>query len=211
MRSNPRNHPRQARSKATVETILQGAIRVLIKKGYEGTTTTAIAERAGVSVGSVYQYFPNKESIVARLVERHAHDIVACIEAAAEQVADARPEEALRAMIRAAIEAHRIHPALHKVLSEQVPRVGRMKTAMDTSKRITAIVAAYLVRHRHLLGHRDPQRTAFVIETVVEALTHRAVIERPEELDDGVIEAEAMELVMSYAFAPQRPPRAPVR
>lgn len=74
---SPRKQPRQARSKAMVATILEAAVRILIKGGYEAATTIAIAEKAGISVGSLYQYFPNKESIVATLVEDHARQIIA--------------------------------------------------------------------------------------------------------------------------------------
>src|SRR3546814_9174202 len=67
--TNPRKLPRQERSKATVEAILIAATQVLIEDGYERATTARVAERAGVSVGSLYQYFPNKEALVGTLVE----------------------------------------------------------------------------------------------------------------------------------------------
>lgn len=69
-RTSPRKSPVQKRSKITVDVILEAAARVLAKEGAEALTTNRIAEVAGVSVGSVYQYFPNKESIVAALVDR---------------------------------------------------------------------------------------------------------------------------------------------
>lgn len=183
-----------------VEAILEAAIRVLVERGYEGATTIAIAERAGISVGSLYQYFPNKESIVAALVEEHARQIIACIEAALGKVDGADPRQVLRAVIHAGIEAHRLDAPLHKVLTEQVPRVGRIEVAMNTSKILTERLAAFLTIHRAQLGGRDPQMAAFVVETAVEALTHRAVIERHESLAAGDIEAEAVELVMAYLF-----------
>ena len=68
---NPRKIPAQARSAATVEAILQAATQVLISSGFEKMSTTRIAERAGVSVGSFYQYFPNKRALLAALVHRH--------------------------------------------------------------------------------------------------------------------------------------------
>ena len=64
--SRPRKISRQARSLATVEVILDAAGLLLVDEGYEQTTTNRIAERAGVSIGSLYQYFPNRESVVAR-------------------------------------------------------------------------------------------------------------------------------------------------
>src|SRR5689334_3047576 len=68
----PRKQPRQARSQHMVETILEATARILAERGYVGTNTNLVAERAGVSVGSLYQYFPNKKSLVAALHERYA-------------------------------------------------------------------------------------------------------------------------------------------
>lgn len=188
-----------------VASILEAAIRVLVKQGYEPTTTIAIAKKAGISVGSLYQYFPNKEAIVAALVEQHAQEIVACIEGALSKVDAVDPRSTLRAVIHAGIEAHRINAPLHKVLTEQVPRVGRIKVAMDTSKVLTERFALFLETHRSRLNGRDPQMAAFVVETAVEAPTHRAVIERLDALSTGDIEAEALDLVMTYLFGTQGP------
>jgi AcrR family transcriptional regulator len=186
-----------------VEAILQGTIRVLVTRGYEGTTTIAVAGRAGVSVGSLYQYFPNKESLVAALVERHSEEIIACIDAALENIGHLGPRHAVEALIRAAMNAHRIDPALHKVLSEQAPRIGRIKVAMDTSKVITERLARYLSNHRAALRGRDPEIAAFIVETAVEAITHRSVIDSPGAMPDARIEAEATDLVLRYLFGPR--------
>src|SRR6185503_3042990 len=71
VRTTPRKRPRQARSRETVSAILAATSRVLVKHGFDGLTTNAVAEAAGVSIGSLYQYFPNKEALVAGLIERH--------------------------------------------------------------------------------------------------------------------------------------------
>ena len=67
----PRKKPRQSRSQATVDVILDAAARIFVETGFAAATTNAIAERAGVSVGSLYQYFPNKLALLAALKERH--------------------------------------------------------------------------------------------------------------------------------------------
>ncbi len=199
-KTTPRKRPQQARSKAMVEAILEATIRVLIELGYEGATTIAIAARAGVSVGSLYQYFPNKESLVAALIERHVVELVACVDAALASVGNAEPREGVRALIRAGVDAHRLNPALHKIFSEEIPRVGQFKVAMNTSKVLTERLATYLTMHAARLGGRDPKLLAFVVETVVEALTHRAVIDRLGASSIARVEAEAVDLVFAYLF-----------
>jgi len=79
VRTTPRKQPRQERSKATVDTILEATARVLIKHGYDGLTTNAVAQLAGVSIGSLYQYFPNKEALVAGLIGRHLEEMHAAV------------------------------------------------------------------------------------------------------------------------------------
>ena len=74
-RTTPRKRPRQARSKATVDTILDATTRVLVKQGFDGLSTNAVAAAAGVSIGSLYQYFPNKEALVLALIERHMEEM----------------------------------------------------------------------------------------------------------------------------------------
>ena len=113
-----------------MDAIITAAAHILIERGYEGATTGRIAERAGVSIGSLYQYFPNKEALVAALIEGHANEIVRVIEAALDDPALATVADGIRALIKAGMVAHRIDPALHKILNEQVPRVGRLAKAM---------------------------------------------------------------------------------
>jgi AcrR family transcriptional regulator len=200
--ANPRKRPRQDRAKATVDAILTAAAQVLIARGYENATTARIAERAGVSIGSLYQYFPNKEALVAALIEHHADEIVAVVEDALTVSQHGTLEAGMRAFIRAAVTAHRLDPRLHKILNEQVPRVGRLGKAMDTSRRVTEAIEGFLRRHEAELDpRRDPALAALVVETALEALAHKAVIARRDLLQDGAFEREMLSLVTRYLTA----------
>ena len=109
-----------------VDTILDAAARVLRKHGYDDTTTNRVAEIAGVSVGSVYQYFPNKEAMVHALIERHDAAMWAVF---TDHVTTAigRPfADAVPAVIDALFAAHLVDPDLHRVLHQQLPRVGAL-------------------------------------------------------------------------------------
>ena len=78
---NPRKQPSQGRSRFTIRQIVEAAARVFEERGYAGATTNRIAERAGVSIGSLYQYFPNKESILVVLLEQHTQEVADAVEA----------------------------------------------------------------------------------------------------------------------------------
>ncbi|HAE49181.1 MAG TPA: TetR family transcriptional regulator, partial [Tistrella mobilis] len=89
--TSPRKRPVQARSRATVETILDGAAHILIRDGFDRATTTRIAEAAGVGIGSLYQYFPSKEAVVAALIDRHAAALIRVFDDLAPRLAGRPP------------------------------------------------------------------------------------------------------------------------
>jgi AcrR family transcriptional regulator len=180
--TNPRKEASQERSRATVDALLEATARVLIKEGYDRASTNRIAEVAGVSIGSLYQYFPSKEALVAAVIDRHTEQVSQLTRDALVKVA-ARPiEVAAREFVSIAIDAHRVNPRLHGVLSEQTPRVGRLENIEANQREGYALVRGYLEAHRDEIEVADPDLAAFVVVTVVEALTHAAVLRRPDIL-----------------------------
>src|SRR5215470_13539456 len=130
--TNPRKSASQERSRLTVDVLLDATARVLIKEGYDRASTNRIASVAGVSIGSLYQYFPSKEALVAAVIDRHTQEQMQVTRNALVKLA-ARPiEVAARELVSAAISAHRINPKLHRVLAEQIPRVGRLENIEAT-------------------------------------------------------------------------------
>lgn len=201
--ASPRKHPVQARAKATVDAIVAAAAQILIAHGYEGTTTARVARRAGVSVGSLYQYFPNKEALIAALIERHADELVDTVRDVLQRHACATLAECVRAAIDATITAHRIDPRLHKILHEQVPRVGQLGRAMRANEDITREIERSLRAHAdELRPALDPAIAATVIDTVMDAIAHKAVLERSTPLAGETAASEAYVLVMSYLTRP---------
>jgi AcrR family transcriptional regulator len=196
----PRKRPVQARSKKTVEDILAGTAQVLVARGYDESTTGAIAERAGVSIGTLYQYFPNKESLVEALFQAHAADLLSAMDQALARGADLPLEESVPALVRAGLDAHRVNPELHKVLVEQVLNRGLLNH-LDVSRMIQERIEAELRRRAPGLAADKARMTAFVLETSVEALTHRAVVEAPDWLTSGMLEREATALLKHYLAA----------
>ncbi|EOC1568217.1 TetR/AcrR family transcriptional regulator [Cronobacter dublinensis] len=109
----PRKLPRQARSRALVEAIIEATARIFERAGPAACTTNAVAERAGVSIGSLYQYFPNRRALTAALVARERGQLVAAFSAAVTRPA---AQERLSAMIHAAVAYDFARPALAAAL-----------------------------------------------------------------------------------------------
>lgn len=196
---NPRKRPAQERSRQTVAAIITSTAHVLVRHGYEGTTTARVAERAGASIGSVYQYFPNKESLIGALVEQHALEILDTMKAAVFEEPHSNLSCGLRCIIKAAAAAHLANPALHKVLSEQVPHVGKHGLALETHRKIAGFIETMLTTYSsEVTGASDLALASVVVETTLEALIHKAVIDRSELLVDHVFEDEVLTLLIGY-------------
>jgi len=198
VRTTPRKRPRQERSRATVDAILQACARVLVKHGFDGLTTNAVAEAAGVSIGSLYQYFPNKEALVAAVVERHIEERKAATFAELARVALLPIHEAVRGVVELTIRAHEVDPDLHRVMIEQVPRVGRMARLRELEQLGNQYVAGLLAARKDEIDVRDPDLAAFVLLSAIEAIVHRAVLFTPERLADPRLVDEACLLVTRY-------------
>jgi AcrR family transcriptional regulator len=195
----------QKRSRLTVDALLEATARILIKEGYDRASTNKIAAAAGVSIGSLYQYFPSKEAVVAALIERHTQELSQVVLNALLKVS-ARPIEiGARGLIAAAIDAHRVDPELHRVLAEQVPRIGRLDNIDAVERSGRALIRGYLEAHRSEIEIADLDLAAFILSTTVEALTHSAVLRRPEILADeksGEFVDEVTRLVVRYLRTP---------
>jgi AcrR family transcriptional regulator len=199
--TQPRKYASQQRSRATVDALIEATARILVTDGFDKASTNRIAEKAGVSVGSLYQYFPGKDALVAAVVERHCDELRQVVRRALADVAALPMEQAVRKLIAAAIAAHRIDPTLHRVLSEQMPRTGKSENVELLSSETYALFKAYLDARRDEFRQVDLGLAAFVCVTSIEALTHTAVLHHAERLSDEAFEAlvdEATRLIVRY-------------
>jgi AcrR family transcriptional regulator len=204
LRTKPRKSPSQKRSQLTVAALLKATAHILVKEGYESASTNKIAEAAGVSIGSLYQYFPTKEALVAEVIDRHMQEMMQLLHAAVDRVRQAPLEVATRELVRVMIDAHRVDPRLHRAIVEQVPRVGRLDNIRAIDREAYALIRAYLEAHRDELGVADLDVASFVCVATVEALTHAAVVNRPDVLSDkaGIFTDEVTRLVVGYLRGP---------
>lgn len=209
--TNPRKHASQARSRATVDALVEATARILVSEGYDLANTNRIAEKAGVSIGSLYQYFPGKDALVAAVIDRHKEEVMRVVRSALAEV-DALPvEAAVRRLVAVAIDAHRVDPELHRVLTEQLPRTGRLGQVETFHREAQAGFAAYLAGHLDELRPIDVELAAFVCVASIEAVTHGAVLYRPDLLKKASVDAlvdETTRLVVGY-LRPGGPSRSP--
>ncbi len=202
----PRKSASQQRSQAMVETLLDATARVLVREGYDRASTNRSATAAGVSVGSLYQYFPNKEALVATLVARHNREMLQLLRDALKEVASHDLATAMRELVRATVDAHLVDSALHRIFAEQVPRMGKLAEIEALQRETFLLIKAYLEGRRNEISVRDLDSATSICVTTIEALTHEFVIRKPDALDgdrDRFID-EVTRLIVGYL----RPGRA---
>lgn len=199
-RTIPRKSASQKRSQVTVETLLDATARVLVREGYDRASTNRIAAKAGVSVGSLYQYFPNKESLVAALVARHNREMLQLLREALAEMASRDIATVMRELVRAMVDAHLVDPVLHRIFSEQVPRMGQLAKIEALQRETFRLIRDYLEERRDEISVTDLDSATSICVTAVESLTHEFVIRKPDALDgdrDRFID-EVTRLVVGY-------------
>jgi AcrR family transcriptional regulator len=174
-RLNPRKQPVQHRSKATVDVILVAAAQVFEAHGYAAGTTNRIAERAGVSIGTLYQYFPSKEAIAVALLERHIADTDHRLhEWVGHMVVEQHSlSEALHDYVTGMLEMHSRQPRLQHILLEETPLPERVHQVLLEAERHAAKTVAGLLRLYPEVRQTGLEHTCFLVVQSVESLTHR--------------------------------------
>jgi AcrR family transcriptional regulator len=198
--TNARKFASQKRSRLTVKALLEATARILVREGYDKASTNRIAEVAGVSVGSLYQYFPSKESLVAALIDGHRQEVTRFVRGELAEAMKLPVKQAVRRLVEVAVKAHRIDPKLHRALTEQIPRVGRLEKAETFSQENYGLFRTYLERHRDDIRVVDLELAAFICVTSIEALTHTAVLHR-KVVSEAAMESlvdEATRLISGY-------------
>lgn len=194
----PRKIPRQRRSKEMVEALIEATARVLKEDGYSAATTNRIAAVAGVSVGSLYQYFPNRESLIYALASQHAEEMLSLL-AGVIEVADAPIPIAIRAFVRAMIEAHAGDPAVHQALLEQTLSVG-LEHFLHFQNQAVDRVAMWMVMRQSELDVGDVRQAAWMVVVTAQSTIHAALLEDPEKLADPRFEDALVMMLSRYVL-----------
>ena len=184
-----------------MDALVEATARILVKEGFEKASTNRIAEVAGVSVGSLYQYFPSKEALVAAVIDRHNEEIMAIVRTALIEVADLPVDKAVRKLVTVAIDAHRINPKLHRVLAEQIPRTGQLKDVEAFNREVHTLVRSYLESRRKEMRKVDLDVATFICVSAIEAVAHNTVLNGAEMLTERMVKVlvdETTRLVVGY-------------
>ena len=199
-RLQPRKQPRQVRAELTRQRILTAAAHIFAEYGYAAGTTNRIAERARISIGSLYQYYPNKDAILTELLIRHLDGDRAT--AMLRQYKDRQEplEDIIRVFVRTVIENHLDDPELLRIMIEQAPRSGELL------ERVTRLEWEMIGDLRDLLDRhpeirvQDKDTAARLVAYTVELTVHQ-LIAAPSSIDTTSLENELVAMVTGYLRA----------
>jgi AcrR family transcriptional regulator len=188
-----RRTPRQDRSRAMVERIITAGREVLLERGYERTSTSRIAARAGISPGSLYQYFPDKEAILAEVLDRHTEELHRRITDAF--VANLDAADSVHSTIGALLDALEADAGLLRVVYEQLPRSANPQRAEFVRRIDELVTTALLFQYR---GAPKPvDAIAWILVRTIESTTVGYVLDPPRIGRESVVD-ELTRLIMGY-------------
>jgi AcrR family transcriptional regulator len=199
-RLTPRRSPRQQRSRETVDAILEAAARVFGERGYAGGTTNRIAERAGVSVGSLYEYFPNKDAILVALAERRLDAMIEGVRGhlGAFGPEQRDPEVLLRGFVSGLLEAHEREPHVYRVVFAEAPHPAELHSCVLRTEESLAHSLEPLLTRCDGVRVPDTDTAAHLVVQTAEALTHRFAQEGIHDLGRDAFLDEVVRLLLGY-------------
>ncbi|MEU3628578.1 TetR family transcriptional regulator [Amycolatopsis coloradensis] len=199
-RIQPRKQPRQVRAELTRQRILAAAAHIFAEYGYAAGTTNRIAERARISIGSLYQYYPNKDAILAELLTRHLDGDRATATLRGYKKSPESLETIIREFVRAVIDNHLDDPELLRIMIEQAPR------SAELMERVTRVEWEMITDLRELFdAHpevrvQDKDTAARLVSSTVEMTVHQ-LIAAPGSIDTTRLENELVAMITGYLRA----------
>ena len=201
-----RKFPAQDRAKQTVDTILDATAQILAAQGSRGLTTNRLAQKAGFSVGTLYQYFPNREAIVLALIERQRDAVEHRIRAVVADDSDETPEQAIRRIVRILHDAFSLHGRPEPRLVQALIRLTAARGLPSPSDTVAEAVVAVRARARATRPLNPSETfvlTRSVIETLRQAALHASPLLGTAEFEDALVR-----LVLGFLDAPAPVSRA---
>lgn len=192
----PRKWPSQSRSRATFDALLDATARILEEQGYAPLTTNAVAERAGASIGTLYEYFPDKDTLVALLVDREARRVLAALEASMTDLRGVALEAAMRAWIEAMFAELESRRELVRVLFTEVPFVGRLPIASRLPLLLMEIAAAGGRYRRAEIALDGIPSAFFLMASMLRGAYQTMLFHPPEGISRARMLDDLTELVM---------------
>lgn len=190
--------PQQERSRATVEAILTAATHILCEEIAANFTTNKVAEEAGVSIGSLYQYFPNKEALLKEICRRYESDLIDAIHEVGVVAQGTTIRETVKLFVAAHIKARMISPKLYAVLKAYYTEEDSVGWFSAYKAELTRIIATHLSHRPRTANLKRLESIAFVLFGAVDGPLSEALESHHTLLEDGILETQLTTMITAY-------------
>lgn len=198
-KKQPRKRPQQARAQSTVHAILEATAQVLEREGPEAATTTRIAEVAGVSVGTLYQYFSHRDAIYDALQEREFERAIVLMQTVLSDNNLAKsPRETVSGCVQGMLALYQTNPGMHRVLAMEALRATKADRIHSFDLRVIGLVRHFLTASGAAVRRKNADAAAFVAVQSVRAIMLAALLENPPGLNDQALIDELADLLLRY-------------
>ncbi|VIO70056.1 TetR/AcrR family transcriptional regulator [Bradyrhizobium ivorense] len=199
-RRSLRKQPLQQRSRETVAVILEAAARVLETHGLEGYNTNAVAARGGISVGSIYQYFPNKDVLTLALIAKFEAALLAKVRAAVAASEGKSLTASLNLVVLAQLDVHAERAGLNRILETEEERLRPVSAGPSTADEMKELVAVLLARHRREIGRPIDDGTVEDVIVISRAMVDHAL---QRDLSRPAASRRVLRAIEGYLHAPR--------
>lgn len=186
----PRKLPQRAHGKASFEAVVEGCARLLRDDGPLGLSTNAIADRAGVGIGTVYEFFPNKEAIVAQVAERALGELFAEMERAAEEGVKLPVRDGTHLWLSRVTDHLARDRELYRIIFREVDYLRDLPAMIEAEKRFTDLVRTVRDRISSKVRLRDVKVQTWLITRLLYAIVFELAFAEDETLDREAVIAE---------------------
>ncbi len=197
-RKSRRRNPVQKRSRETVNIILEATARVLVDHGYAHASTNKIAARAGVSIGTVYEYFPNKEAAIQALLEAIVKETIGQLQKPMTTMAGEPFEAVARKWLRMVVEMMQEHSKLLRVIVEQVPRWGTIDAVREVEQQMIGFTRSLAWHPGNQYPNENLEASMFLIAGMIRAAVLQIVLEKPDGLTTEKLIDELVNIIVGY-------------
>ncbi|MCA3357613.1 MAG: TetR/AcrR family transcriptional regulator [Roseomonas sp.] len=198
--AKPRKQPLQSRSKETFGAILEAAARILEAEGLEAANTNAIAARAGVSIGSLYQYFPDKAAIFAELIRQAETGLGDMLEKLLAHAAGQSLEDRLKLLIKAGVAQQMSRPQLGRILDYLEATLPADATLKAADERILRLIMQLLKEHEEGIARPVSPATALDVLSIFKGIVDGASF--AGETNAAALESRVMFALLGYLKQP---------
>ena len=198
---NPRKKPVQKRSQETVDVILTAATHILGSLGFDSATTNRIAEKAGISIGSLYQYFPNKEALAGALIDKYVRRHADKFEALLIEMRGRPVKEMVQEIAEEVVQMYMGNRKFLNVMGILIPKIDRIPSVVEARKKIVTTLADELRARSSEIKHPDPEFASFVILNGAMGVIQFILYDPEMKIDQQKLADELARMALAYLFS----------